>query len=97
MITVFHANRDITRESFNYGFGTSMESLIAYFHQGKYDNAGDVDTNDLNVAFAQSQNIESAWGDGKQRSTSVGDIFYCDNGDAWLVAEEGFEQIRKGA
>ena len=97
MITVFHANDAIIRESFAYGYGAKMESLIAYFHQGQYDNAGDVDTDDLNVAFAQSQNIESAWGDGKQRSTSVGDILYRDNGDAFLVAINGFDQIRKGA
>lgn len=97
MITVLHANESILRESFALGYGTTMEQLISHYIDGNYDIAGEIDTDDLNVAFAKSQNVDRSWADGKQRSTSVGDMLKNRNGDIWLVDITGMIQIRKGA
>jgi len=97
MITVLHANESILRESFALGYGTTMEQLISHYIDGNYDIAGEIDTDDLNVAFAKSQNVNGPWGDEGQRSTSVGDMLKNRNGDIWLVDVTGMLQIRKGA
>lgn len=97
MITVLHANESILHESFAMGYGTTMDQLICHYIDGKYDIAGFIDTDDLNVAFAKSQNVDCSWGDEKKRSTSVGDMLKTSNGDIWLVDLTGMIKIRKGA
>jgi hypothetical protein len=93
MITIYHANESILPHSFAYGFGCSMERLIVEWNNGQYNEAGVIDTDDLNVAYRESQNLAEAWGDGNQRSTSVGDILETADG-VYLVAPEGFDKIK---
>lgn len=100
MITIYHANESILPHSFAYGFGCSMERLIVEWNNGQYNEAGVIDTDDLNVAYRESQNLAdleqnilTAWGDGNQRSTSVGDILETADG-VYLVAPKGFDKIK---
>lgn len=100
MITIYHASKEIFSESswFGYeGIGLSMEEIIVKFQNGEYFKAGELDTNDLDAAYGASQNLVRGWGDGKQRSTSVGDIIENDQG-FHIVDRAGFLQIiNKGA
>jgi hypothetical protein len=93
MIIIHHANESILPHSFAYGFGCPMERLIVEWNNGQYNQAGVIDTDDLDVAYCESQNLAKAWGDGNQRSTSVGDILETDDG-VYLVAREGFDKIK---
>ena len=96
MITIYHASKEIFSDSvwFGYeGIGLSMEEIIVKFQQGEYFKAGELNTNDLDAAYGASQNLICGWGDGKQRSTSVGDIIENDEG-VYIVAQCGFEQIK---
>jgi len=96
MITIYHASKEIFRDSvwFGYeGIGLSMEQIIVKFQSGEYFKAGEMNTNDLDKAYGASQNLVCGWGDGKQRSTSVGDIIENDEG-VYIVAECGFEKIK---
>ena len=100
MITIYHASQEIFSESswFGYeGIGLSMEEIIVKFQNGDYFKAGQIPTNDLDAAYGASQNLDIAWGDGKQRSTSVGDIIENDEG-VHIVDRAGFLKIiDKGA
>ncbi len=96
MITIYHASKEIFSDSvwFGYeGIGLSMEEIIVKFQNGEYFNAGEMSTNDLDEAYGASQNVVRGWGDGNQRSTSVGDIIENDEG-VYIVAQAGFEKIK---
>ena len=74
-----------------------MEEIIVKFQDGEYLKAGELNTNDLDEAYGASQNLVRGWGDGNQRSTSVGDIIENDEG-AHIVDRAGFLKIiDKGA
>jgi hypothetical protein len=78
-----------------------MEEIIVKFQNGDYFQAGEILTNDLDAAYGASQNLGqtpfTVWGDGKQRSTSVGDIIENDEG-VHIVDRVGFVKIiDKGA
>jgi hypothetical protein len=94
MIKVHHANKATFRDSVWYGYsmGLSMVEIIVKFQNGEYNEAGQLETDNLDQAYHDSQNLVSAWGDGKQRSTSVGDILETDDG-VYIVAKEGFDKI----
>lgn len=95
MIKVHHANRNILRDSLCFGLAddATVESLAAHFDNGQYDLAGEVSSIDLCDAYRNSQNGASGWGDGKQRSTSVGDILETDH-YLYLVSPEGFTLMK---
>ena len=99
MIKVHHASKEIFGDSvmYGYGMGLSMEEIIVKFQNGEYYEAGQLETNDLDQAYCDSQNLVRAWGNGEQRSTSVGDLIENDEG-VFIVAPAGFDQIiNKGA
>ncbi len=99
MIKVHHASKEIFSDSVWYGYsmGLSMEEIIVKFQNGEYYEAGQIETNNLDQAYGASQNLGNAWGNGQQRSTSVGDILENDEG-VFIVAPAGFDQIiNKGA
>ena len=94
MIKVYHASKEIFSDSvwFGYSMGLSMEEIIVKFQNGEYYEAGQLETDNLDQAYGESQNLVRGWGDGKQRSTSVGDILETSDG-VYIVANAGFEKI----
>ena len=70
----------------------SMEEIIVKFQDGEYNEVGQLETDNLDQAYHDSQNLVRAWGDGKQRSTSVGDILETDDG-VYIVANAGFDKV----
>ena len=96
MINIYHASNEIFKDSVWYGdhgFGLSMEEIIVKFQNGEYELAGRFDSNDLDLAYASSQNVSfEGWNKG-QRSTSVGDIIENDEG-IYIVANCGFDKIK---
>ena len=95
MIKIYHASKEIFRDSVWYGdsgLGLSMAQIESAFNDGEYYLAGELDTDDLDAAYAQSQNVSfEGWVDG-QRSTSVGDIIENDGG-FYIVAPVSFDQM----
>jgi hypothetical protein len=94
MIKIHHASKEIFSDSVWYGYsmGLSMEEIIVKFQNGEYYEAGQLETDNLDQAYHDSQNLVRGWGDGKQRSTSVGDIIETSDG-VYIVANAGFDKI----
>lgn len=90
---------------FRFDSSTQIEQELINI-QRKYVNdfeyVADVDTNDMNEAYQLTNSIEWYWGENegveeygeKHRSTSVGDIFVCEDG-VYAVAMTGFKLLRK--
>lgn len=79
-------------------------AIRAVWEAGEYDVIADLEVADLEVAFSMSNSINGNWtensevtsyhGDGKERSTSVGDILANpDTGEYYYVAPMGFEKF----
>ena len=67
-----------------------------------FDYVAEVETNDKNEAFHLTNSLEHYWGENdeveefgeKHRSTSMGDIFVCEDG-IYVVDFVGFKLLRK--
>jgi hypothetical protein len=104
MITVFHANKDLSRDSLFFGIGETFSKKDALFNfvDGNYDKVGTVDGNDPDEAYVLTQNITHHWsmngashitpGLARARSTSVGDILDVD-GIMYIVAPIGCKKL----
>lgn len=102
MFRVYHADREIVINSFFFrdeeeGGIYNLDSVQQAIKQGKYYHAGTINAVDLDDAYHESQNDippnYTSWGDGTQRSTSVGDILVDGYGTAWVVATVGFSLL----
>jgi len=98
MVTVYH-NPNFLSCSFLEG-----EELVESVLAQKLSKVADVHTDDLNIAFRQTNTIDDCWWHNSDvvavvahaRSTSVGDVLEKD-GQAFVVAFCGFEPIPEGA
>ena len=80
--------------SFTYGMGIT-KSFDPIKNLDKFECVSALDTNDLNEAF-QIGNIgpeEKYTRFRKMHSVSVGDILVSENGDVYIVAPTGFDQL----
>lgn len=107
MITVYHADRNIFRDSICFGEGdavyTSVTALLN-FAEGHYTKVATVAINDLDVVYELTNSIDSPWyesmrvtGAGElfgtaHRSSSVGDIFKLGD-DLYIVSAMGFTKL----
>src|SRR5579863_8550230 len=63
------------------------------FLNGYYQVVGEIETDDLEVAFEKSQNLHGPWkAHRNSRSTSVGDLME-KGGKFWIVASFGFDRV----
>ena len=107
MITVYHADDSITRDSSFFrenGNIYNSASALLNFAEGNYTKVAEVDIDDLDIAWELTNSIESPWYelmrmtgagnvfDGPHRSSMVGDIFQID-GDLYIVAPVGFVEL----
>lgn len=92
-MTVFHAKKLV-------GFIFDNSELPKFPEE--YTEVGTVDTNDLNEAYALTQNSDTSWVMHNKttckflqcRSTSVGDVIKTSEGKLFMVANFGFEEIQ---
>jgi len=108
MIQVYHASRDIMRDSLCYAhsgeefkrFFDELE-LMFRFSNGDYYHVAAVDTDDLDIAYEQTNTIHQPWrsrnplvvaNEGKHRPTCVGDVLIRD-GRMYAVASFGFDYL----
>lgn len=97
MITVIHNSRFT---DFSFLEGSELQAEAAKLTDAELTKAADVDTDDLDVAFRLTNNIDRAWtcNEGvtptmdSRRSTSVGDIMTID-GKRFMVASVGFVEL----
>ena len=102
MITVYHANRSITRDSLCFGLGQifTADDVRKNIKLGNYDKVAEVDTFDLDVAYRLTNHIHESWTENegvtaiaeKVRSTSIGDILEVD-GKRYVVDRVGFAEL----
>ena len=103
MIYVFHADRNITRDTFMYdkGFEVDADSIKDRFTDGMYTLVAIVDLESFEEAFEATNHIVEDWprndmvqavGGNQQRSTSVGDVMIKGN-EAVIVAPMGFDPL----
>ncbi len=95
MITIYHADQSIVRDTLFYRTVSeicSMEDIKSFYTNGDYHMVGKIDTDSLEFGYMASQNIDKPWGDGYQRSTSVGDIVELD-GLYYVVGSFGFDML----
>jgi phosphate-selective porin len=69
-----------------------IDSARAAWDESGYELVASVDTDDLEVAFIKTQNLDRDWSLDATRSSSVGDVFERD-GHRYLVAGVGFKEI----
>ena len=94
MIMVYHAKKPTFQLD-------KTEAILASFDHEAYVHVGDVESNDKEQAFESTNHIQNSWvhNDGTEalvnnpRSTSVGDIFVCEDG-IYGVAAYGFTLLR---
>jgi hypothetical protein len=77
-----------------------VKSVTEGWNAGDYDHVGDVEGDDLDVAFEKTNHIDRPWTQNAGvsfkrldvRSSSVGDVFEL-NGEYFVVASCGFTKI----
>ena len=99
MVTIYHNTNFI---DFRYMFGTpeEMKAGIAALKPEELVKVAEVETDDLDVAYRQTNHIDTAWYENADvvaynrdaRSTSVGDVLEL-NGERYVVAVAGFLKI----
>ena len=69
--------------------------LELLFRGGDYDEVATIEVEDLDDAFAKTQNVDHVWNAVKPcRSASVGDVFVnADTGEAFAIDRMGFKKI----
>ncbi len=106
MITVYHADNSIIRDSLCFGLGEiySNADVLVNYAEGNSKKVAEVDTDDLDIAYELTNSIDTVWyetmrmtGAGEvfgtaHRSSSVGDIFKID-GDLYVVGRIGFVEL----
>lgn len=105
MIDVFHADNAaflmINREFLR---GDKLREYVSEFFTSHYHQVATVDTDDLDVAFQDTNSIDSHWHTNtsikwflsdQSRSTSVGDVLAHD-GKLYLVDAIGFKEVTLG-
>jgi len=94
LATIYHADQTIFRDTLFYMNGSTIcpVETVQEFWPTHYYVAGTVEITDYHDTFEASQNLDSGWGDGNQRSTSVGDIVESD-GRYYIVAPVGYDPI----
>lgn len=100
MIRIYH-NPHASDGGRYYRDPISQDDIFVALQKSKLIAA--IETDDLELAYKLTQNIESPWIDNQQvtliglreeqRSTSVGDILVDTLGDIWIVAPFGFTHI----
>ena len=90
MILVYHANEPT--------FQVDLPQMRKDFHEGKFTHVADVNTDNKDTAFNLTNHIDTSWqenknvnpaSDRRERSTSIGDIFVCDDA-VYAVEGHGF-------
>jgi len=107
MITVYHADNSIIRDSLCFsedGNVFNRVSALLNFAEGNYTKVANVDTDDIDIAYELTNSIDTTWyetmrmtGAGEvfgttHRSSSVGDIFKI-GGDLYIVGRIGFVEL----
>lgn len=104
MITVYHANRAISRDSMCFGLSDdifSLEDARTNFNTGNYNKVAEVSTRDLDEAYRLTNHIHRNWEVNPEvvkittgnRSTSVGDILEAEGGKRYIVDRFGFKEL----
>lgn len=105
MIKVFHSNNPRDTMFFGGEDIITNEKILEMLDGDGYKHVADVETDSLETAYRLTNHIDSDWKynegvinavNGKVRSSSVGDVFIDDDGNAHVVASIGFEKIKDG-
>lgn len=121
MIEVFHLNDELffngkeidssslDKRYYNANIGLNPErqsqAVIELFNEGYYTLVAKVDTNELEHAWQQTNNIDDSWTKNpnveamipESRSSKVGDVMKDSNGTYHIVASIGFTAVQEGA
>ncbi len=105
MITVLHFPNNLFREIPSRRHRREPDAMTNFIreHKGSYKAVAEVDTDDLEYAYMQTNNINTNWCENTDvsvidpqitefRSTSVGDIMIR-NEEMFVVANCGFDKI----
>ena len=98
-VEIWHARPSALPATALYGLpgGTDAADISRLMEDGAYEHVGGIDTEDIEVAWADSQNDHPDWRSAAHRSSMVGDVCALvlpDGARSWhVVAILGFERL----